>query len=123
MLKDRGLPVDALKREPVDYLSGFFGEFTSRGDVVAMANDLKEMGVTHVYPAGSEDEEVDRYMQEIVGWMRDSIERKIKYRHGKAAELFMRGYFDGLPPIPLYRALNMALTLSTQQTPQSSLAD
>lgn len=123
MLKDRRLPIGALKREPVDYLSGFFGEFITRDDMAILINAAKESGATHVYPTGAVDEKVDRYMQEIVDWMRNSVERKMKYHHGKASELFMRGYFDGLPPISLYRALNMALTLSTKKTRQSSLDD
>lgn len=115
MLKDRKLPIGALKREPVDYLSGFFGEFTSRDDMISLANAVKAGGATHVYPAGAEDEEVDRYMQEIVDRMRDGVERKIRRDHGTAAARFMRGYFDGLSPISFFQALNMALSLSTNK--------
>ena len=115
MLKDRSMPVGALKRESADYLSGFFGELTSRNDAVALANELKEYGVDRVYPASAEDEEMDRYMQEIVEWMRDAVERKIRRNHGTAAARFMRGYFDGLPPISFFKALDMALSLSTNK--------
>lgn len=115
MLKDRKLSVGVLKRESVDYLSGFFGEFTSRDDVASMVNELQEFGVTHVYPAGAEDEEVDRYMRDTVEWMRDTVERQIRHDHGTASARFMRGYFDGLPPISFFKALNMALSLSTNK--------
>ena len=115
MLKGRKLTAGALKRESVDYLSGFFGEFTSRDDVASIVNELKEFGVTHVYPVGAEDEEVDRYMQEIVERMRDTVERQIRRDHGTASARFMRGYFDGLPPISFFKALDMALSLSTNK--------
>lgn len=123
MLKYRRLPIGALKREPVDYLSGFFGEFITRDDVVTLANAVKESGATHAIPAGTADEKVSDYMRDAVNLMRDAVERRIRRDHGTASERFIRGYFDGLPPISLYRALNMALTLSTKETTQSSLAD
>lgn len=123
MLKDRRLPIGALKREPVDYLSGFFGEFLDRDEVNFLVDAAGEQGVTHSCPVGAKDEKVDRYMREIIELMRGTVERHIRHDHGTSSARFIRGYFDGLPPISLYRALNMALTLSTKETRQSSLTD
>lgn len=115
MLKSRKLPLGALRKEYIDYLSGFFGEFLDRNEVNILVDEARKRGDTHACPFGTKDEKVDQYMREIVECGRNAIERQIRRDHGTASERFMRGYFDGLPPISLYRALNMAISLSTNK--------
>ena len=116
----RTISIGKLRTESLAYLSGFFGEVVTRGEMIMLQESASESGAKRIgsgawnsflregTPIRSEPLERDTFARDSMRNATDHLLSAIRWRYGRQCRLFMEGYLDGLPEhIPLFDALEM----------------
>ena len=116
----RTINVGKLRTESLAYLSGFFGEVVTRGEMIMLQESASESGAKRIgsgawnsflregTPIRGEPPERETFARDTVDMAADRMLSGIRWRYGRQCKLFMEGYLDGLPEhLSLFGALEM----------------
>lgn len=116
----RTISIGKLRTASLAYLSGFFGSFVTREEMVMLQEFASEAGTKRIgsgachallrkgTPVRSEPLERDTFARDTVDMAADRMLSGIRWRYGRQCRLFMEGYLDGLPEhLSLFGALEM----------------
>lgn len=119
-INKRTISIGKLRTAPLAYLSGFFGEVVTRGEMIMLQESASESGAKRIgswawnsflregTPIRDEPLERDTFARDTVNMAADRILDGIRWRYGRQCKLFMEGYLDGLPAhLSLFDALEM----------------
>lgn len=116
----RTISIGKLHTASLAYLSGFFGEVVTRGEMIMLQESASGSGAKRIgsgawnsflregTPIRDEPLERDTFARDTVDMAADRMLSGIRWRYGRQCKLFMEGYLDGLPAhLSLFDALEM----------------
>lgn len=119
-INKRMISVGKLRTASLAYLSGFFGEIVSRGEMISLQEAAQKDGARYVGSSAwhmlrrydtsptVNPLETDTFARDTVELAADRMLPGIRWRYGRQCKLFMEGYLDGLPAhLSLFEALEM----------------
>lgn len=119
-INKRMISVGKLHTASIAYLSGFFGEIVTRGEMITLQEIAEKAGARFVgsnawHMLRRRDKRPAAHPTELDTFARDAVKGAsgylldgIRWRYGRQCKLFMEGYLDGLPEhLSLFDALEM----------------